>query len=275
LAGRPWAFERQILVIDDFDGKTPPSQMIFTSTPIWVQVHDLPLLCMSKAVGAKIGESLGRLEDIDLAGDGVGWGRCLRLRVHIDLSKPLERGRALHLGGQSYWVMFKYEKLPMFCFLCGRVVHGRLGCPVRRDSNSHAAEEKKDWGTWLRVEVRRPYYEYEGGGQPRRTRTAAEDSQGESGSVGRQAAFRNSSVSEKLGGAPQLRGADGGVASGQSRSCGVREEALEVTGGGMKPPTRTCTGKTPGLPRTAACHDHEDVQERVSGEMVASLPESM
>jgi hypothetical protein len=84
--------------------------------------------------------------------------------VHIDLSKPLERGRALHLGGQSYWVMFKYEKLPMFCFFCGRVVHGRLGCPVRRDSNSDAAEEKKDWGTWLRVEVRRPYYEYEGGG---------------------------------------------------------------------------------------------------------------
>jgi hypothetical protein len=74
LAGRPWAFEWQILVIDDFDGKTPPSQMIFTSTPIWVQVHDLPLLCMSKTVGAKIGESLGRLEDIDLAGDGVGWG---------------------------------------------------------------------------------------------------------------------------------------------------------------------------------------------------------
>jgi hypothetical protein len=90
--------------------------MIFTSTPIWVQVHDLPLLCMSKAVGTKIGESLGTLKDIDLAGDGAGWGRSLRLRVHIDLSKPLERGRALHLGGQSYWVMFKYEKLPMFCF---------------------------------------------------------------------------------------------------------------------------------------------------------------
>jgi hypothetical protein len=78
-----------------------------------------------------------------------------------------------------------------------------------------------------------------------------------------------------LEGAPQLRGADGGVASGQSRSCGVHEEALKVTGGGRKPPTRICTGKTPGLPRTAACHDHEDVQERVSGEMVASLPEGM
>jgi hypothetical protein len=171
--------------------------------------------------------------------------------------------------------MFKYEKLPKFCFFYEMVVHGRLRCPVRRDSNSHAAKEKKEWGTWLRVEVRRTYYEYEGGGQPWRTRTAAEDSPGESGSVGRQVTFRNSSVSEKLGGAPQLHGADGGVASDQSRSCGVREESLEVTGGGMKLPTRTCTGKTPGLSRTATCHDHVDVQEWGSGEMVARLPESM
>jgi hypothetical protein len=158
LAGRPWAFDRQILVINEFDGKTPPSMMDFTSTPIWVQVHEMPLLCMSRAVGTKIGESLGKLEDVDLAGDGAGWGRCLRLRVHIDLTKPLERGRALHLDGQSYWVMFKYEKLPRFCFFCGRVVHGRLGCPVRRDSTSHVAEEKKEWGTWLRVDVRRPLF---------------------------------------------------------------------------------------------------------------------
>jgi hypothetical protein len=105
--------------------------MIFTSTPIWIQVHDMPLLCMSKMVGIKIGESMGTLEDVDLAGDGAGWGRCLRIRVCIDLSEPLERGRALHLGGHSYWVIFRYEKFPMFCFYCGRVIHGRLGCPQK------------------------------------------------------------------------------------------------------------------------------------------------
>lgn len=30
LEGRPWSFERQILVINDFDGQIPPSQMEFT-----------------------------------------------------------------------------------------------------------------------------------------------------------------------------------------------------------------------------------------------------
>lgn len=79
---------------------------------------------MNKKVGTKIGRSLGELEDVDVVGDGTGWGSCLRLRVNIDITKPLDRGRALSLAGTSSWVEFKYEKLPLFCFRCGCIVHG-------------------------------------------------------------------------------------------------------------------------------------------------------
>lgn len=112
LEGRPWSFDRHILVLKDFDGSIPPSQMQFSHSPFWIQVHDMPLLCMNKAVGSKIGESLGELEDVDVAGDGDGWGRCLRLRISIDLHKPLERGRALILGGKSIWVSFSMRSFP-------------------------------------------------------------------------------------------------------------------------------------------------------------------
>lgn len=115
---------------------------------------------------------MGDLEDVDLAGDGAGWGRYLRIRVRIDLSKPLERWRALHLGDQSYWVTLKYEKRPMFCFFYGKVVHGRLGCPKRQDSRVNAVEDKKQWGTWLRAEVRRQSSQSDRGGRSRRTSTA-------------------------------------------------------------------------------------------------------
>lgn len=36
-----------------------------------------------------------------MVGDGGGWGRCLRLRVSIDLHNPLERGRALSMQQNS------------------------------------------------------------------------------------------------------------------------------------------------------------------------------
>lgn len=122
MAGRPWSFDQQMLVLNEFDGQCPPSQMVFMKSPFWIQIHDMPLLCMTRGIGSNIGASLGDLEDVDVAGDGAGWGRCLRIRVTIDLSNPLERGRDLSVGGKSYRVVFKYEKLPMFCFHCGFVV---------------------------------------------------------------------------------------------------------------------------------------------------------
>ena len=107
---------------------------------------------MTKGVGTKIGELIGVLEDVGIAGDGVGWGRCLRLRVTIDITKPLDRGRALELNGKTTWVEFRYEKLPLFCFSCGRIVHGEKGCPVPKSTRLSAIEGPKPWRVWLCAE---------------------------------------------------------------------------------------------------------------------------
>jgi hypothetical protein len=92
LERRPWSFDRYILILNDFDRSIPPAQVQFNHSPFWIQVHDMPLICMNKVVGTKIGESLGVIEEVDVAGDGDGWGRSLRLRVSIDLRNPFEWG---------------------------------------------------------------------------------------------------------------------------------------------------------------------------------------
>jgi hypothetical protein len=151
LDGRPWSFDRQIVVLNEFDGSTPPSQLEFNHSPFWVQVHNMPLLCMNKNVGTKIGNSLGDLADVDVAGNGLGWGSYLRLRVSLDITKPLDRGRALNFAGKTSWIEFKYEKLPLLCFRCGRIVHGPRGCPMTPATHLHDREEPKQWGSWLRA----------------------------------------------------------------------------------------------------------------------------
>jgi hypothetical protein len=48
-------------------------------------------------------------------------------------------------------VEFKYEKLPLFCFRCGRIVHGPRGCPIPAGNRTGDRDEPKQWGSWLRA----------------------------------------------------------------------------------------------------------------------------
>jgi hypothetical protein len=107
LVGRPWSYARTILVLNELDGRVPPSQMDFSLSPIWIQIHDMPLGCMNRGVGAKIGGTLGDVEEVAVAKDDVGWGRFLRVGVTINLYNPLERGRSLIISGNTYWVSIR------------------------------------------------------------------------------------------------------------------------------------------------------------------------
>jgi hypothetical protein len=147
LEGRLWSFDRFLIALLEFDGSIPFSQWNFSTSPFWIQIHELPLICMTKSIGSKIGHSLGVLETVDIAGEGVEWGSVMRIRVIIDIKKPLERGRNLTIAGKAHWVKFKYENLSVFCFNCGQIVHGENGCPARI-----RLDNKKEWGVWLRAE---------------------------------------------------------------------------------------------------------------------------
>ena len=44
----------------------------------------------------------------------------VRVRVRIDITKPLCRGRKIGLSnGEEGWVSFKYEHLSNLCYWCG------------------------------------------------------------------------------------------------------------------------------------------------------------
>jgi hypothetical protein len=105
---------------------------------------------MSKEVGHKIGSSVGEVEEIDMLEDEARWGEFLRVKVLMDLSKPIPRGRKLHLPNQSTWVEFKYERLPKFCYKCGVMRHGKAGC-LRYGHRQYGKNEEPPYGNWLRV----------------------------------------------------------------------------------------------------------------------------
>jgi hypothetical protein len=150
--GCPWLFDRNILILKEVEDNTPPAQMDFSKSPCWIQVRDIPLICINKEVGNKIGETIGEVEEVDISGEGPGRGCSLRIKVHIDITKPLDKGRALWLNGKMVWVNFRYEKLPHFCFNCGRIFHNKEQCSDQKGPSQENDEAPKRWGTWLRAE---------------------------------------------------------------------------------------------------------------------------
>jgi hypothetical protein len=163
MEGRPWQFDRDLFSMADFDGRTPPSELEFEKVPFWVRMYDMPLACMSREMGQRIGASMGVVEEVDVDEAGVGWGEFLHVRIVLDVTKPLSRGRFLKLRDRTIWITFHYERIPRFCFTCGVIKHGVRGC-LRCGCVSHGVAgclskrgpqtkgEGAQYGPWLRAE---------------------------------------------------------------------------------------------------------------------------
>ncbi len=106
---------------------------------------------MGKDTGQKIGALVGLVEEVDVNDDEPGWGEYLRVKVMVDLSKPLARGRMLHVQNRSIWIAFKYEKLPKLCYRCEIIIHGQQGCNRDGSHRSVAKVNDQPYGPWLQV----------------------------------------------------------------------------------------------------------------------------
>ena len=126
--------------------------LTFKDVSFWVQIHGLPTLSQTREAGLRVGRSLGKVEKVDVGDKGFSMGCYLRIRVTLDISQSLSRGRIVRSGGSnSWWVEFKYERLPVFCYLCGRLDHDEKECLEWLRSAGPIRIEDKQYGPWLRA----------------------------------------------------------------------------------------------------------------------------
>lgn len=57
------------------------------------QVYNLSICYMNRQQGEQIGSSLGKVREVEVDTDNKGWSSYLRIRVELDLSKSLIRGK--------------------------------------------------------------------------------------------------------------------------------------------------------------------------------------
>lgn len=95
--------------------------------------------------------TIGEVEEVEVDEDGVGWGEYLRVRVVIDLQKPLACGRTIIIRNKTLWVPFKYEKIPKYCFRCGVIRHGTRECARVGGHRANNREAEPEFRPWLWV----------------------------------------------------------------------------------------------------------------------------
>ncbi|MBA0638822.1 hypothetical protein Godav_025100, partial [Gossypium davidsonii] len=77
----------------------------------------------------------------------------MRVRVQIDVRKPLRRKKQVMSSGVCSYVKFKYERLSLFCFFCGRLGHNDSYCETKMLMGSDLTV--MDWDLSLRAPSRR------------------------------------------------------------------------------------------------------------------------
>ncbi|CAH9135811.1 unnamed protein product [Cuscuta epithymum] len=145
----PWLFDQNLIVMSRLKEGDIPLSVPLNKAEFWIQVHDIPVGYFTIENAERIGNFLGTFIKADENNFSENWESFMRIRVCIDLGKPLKRKLVLQKEGVNFRVRFCYEKLPSFCFLCGVIGHAESHCPHMRRSQEVTGE--RPFGPWLRA----------------------------------------------------------------------------------------------------------------------------
>ncbi|KAM0890503.1 hypothetical protein ACQ4PT_027009 [Festuca glaucescens] len=141
----PWTFRGWGLMIEDYDGLSDPENFVFDGMHMWAQIHGIPELYRKVEVVDDLARRVGKVKEVQFSPKLFFEGNYVRIRVRIDVTKPLMRFVSLTIPVEGRRRLpVKYEKIPFFCKRCGLFGHNHEEC-----GDGVWEEKQLHHGSWL------------------------------------------------------------------------------------------------------------------------------
>ncbi|MBA0575590.1 hypothetical protein Golob_023934, partial [Gossypium lobatum] len=120
----PWLFDRCLFLLLPFEKGQDMESYEFQLVPFWLRIYNIPIESIDRETALDVGNTIGELVAIDWKDRLRSWIEFMRLKVKIDVSKPLRRiVKFIDKDGIERIGLLKYERLSDFCHSCGIIGH--------------------------------------------------------------------------------------------------------------------------------------------------------
>ena len=151
LKGGPWTFDNQALMLRRWQKGMTATNVKLETVSLWVQIWGAPFDMLSPKVAAEVGSRLGVVEEVEMRQKQEYQNLFMRVKVALPILKPIQRGGYIAgLEGVRTWVLYKYERLPIFCHFCGLLGHDIRHCAGYFAASKKGGNVVCEYGDWLK-----------------------------------------------------------------------------------------------------------------------------
>ncbi|GAA0147805.1 hypothetical protein LIER_36585 [Lithospermum erythrorhizon] len=151
LQGEPWLFDGHALLITCWEAEMRLEEIEFNTLRCWVQIWNLPLGYVDMEIGRAVGTHIGQVLEVDSRSNEQERGRYVRVRVNLNIHKPLKRGGLVPMRIGKVQIVYHYEKICDVCLYCGMLGHEHYACKDRVMDEANKVRQKNKYDSWILV----------------------------------------------------------------------------------------------------------------------------